>query len=146
MSLEQAIIDNSAALRELAEAIRSNPGAIVNNAQAAATTDGDGGKKPRGPGRPKKADAPAPAATTAAEPAAEVDPFADPSDPVPAKTYTVEDVRKALIELSKKDKPKATAILKSCKNKDGGECASIGEIKPDDYARVVQEATAAASA
>lgn len=140
MSLEAAITENTAAIRELIAALAN--GAAVPAAGAA----GEAAAAPKGRGRPPKAkeEPAAAAASESKEEQAELDPFADDTAPPAAqKTYAVEDVRKALIDLSKKNKDKATAILKSCKKADGAECASIGEIAPADYARVVTEATAA---
>lgn len=142
MSLEQAINDNTAAVRDLIAALANGGPAVTNNAPAAA-----GEPEKKGRGRPPKDKTEAAATTPAATPdPVEEDPFADPSDAAPAKTYTIDDVRKALIDLSKKDKPKASSILAGCKNKDGAEAKSIGEILPADYAAVVGEAEKAIKA
>jgi hypothetical protein len=137
MSLEQAINDNTAAVRDLIAALANGAPAAGNNSAAPAA------EEKKGRGRPPKEKTEAAPEAKQPDPPAEEDPFADASDPVPEKTYTTDDVRKALIDLSKKDKPKATSILAGCTNKDGKPAASIGEILPADYARVVKDATEA---
>jgi hypothetical protein len=144
MSLEAAITENTAAIRELIATLANGVAAAPVSTSAAAPAAGE---PARGRGRPKKEPAPAPAATSAEpETAVDDDPFADEApaaEPEKPKAYAVEDVRKALIELSKTNRDKATAIMKSCTNKDGKPCASIGEIPTAEYARVVKEAEAA---
>ncbi len=150
MSLEAAITENTAAVRELIAAL-SNAGTVLPPGTlppgVTASAAAPAGEPARGRGRPKKETAPA---ATQAEPENTVDddPFADEApaaEPEKPKVYAVEDVRKALIELSKSNRDKATAIMKSCTNKDGKPCASIGEIPTAEYARVVKEAEAEAA-
>jgi hypothetical protein len=151
MSLEQAITENTAALRELAAAITAAAarGATTINTVIEA---GDGAtEEKKGRGRPKKetpaadskpADPPATQQIAAAE---DVDPFADEAPAAaPAKTYTLEDVRKAFIDLAKTKKEAAKVILGEFTSKDGKPCAQIAEIVPSDYPSAIAKIEAAA--
>lgn len=137
MSLEQALIDNTAAIRELIAAISNG---IPTTAQqvVAVVEEAKVEEKPAKKGKPEKAETPKQEAAATPEPKEEVAPAAD-EDEGPVATY--QDAATAITQLSKvKGRDAAVALLK----KFGA--SKLPEVKPEDFNAIVAEANAQAGA
>lgn len=131
MSLEQAIQANTAALRDLIAAIANG---IPTTAQqvAAVVEEAKVEEKPAKKGKPEKTEAPKQEVAATPEPKEEAAPVADDA---PEATY--QDAAAAITALSKaKGRDAAVALLK----KFGA--SKLPEVKPEDFATIVADATA----
>lgn len=131
MSLEQAIQANTAALRDLIAAIANG---IPTTAQqvAAVVEEAKVEEKPAKKGKPEKTETPKQEVAATPEPKEEAVPAADDA---PEVTY--QDAAAAITQLSKaKGRDAAVALLK----KFGA--SKLPEVKPEDFAAIVADATA----
>lgn len=139
MSLEQAIQENTAVLRELIAVMKGAQVAVpVVVEETAAAVEAKPAKK----GKPEKAETPKPEVVATPEPKEEVAPAADEDedeDEGPAATY--QDAATAITQLSKvKGRDAAVALLK----KFGA--SKLPEVKPEDFNAIVAEANTQAGA
>ena len=135
MSLEQALIENTATLRELIAVMK---GAQVASPVVVEETAAIQETKPAKKGKPEKAETPKQEPVATPEPKEEVAPVAD-EDEGPAATY--QDAATAITQLSKvKGRDAAVALLK----KFGA--SKLPEVKPEDFNAIVAEANAQAGA
>lgn len=131
MSLEQALIDNTAAIRELIAAI-SNGVPTTAQQVAAVVEEAKVEEKPVKKGKPEKAETPKQEVAATPEPKEEVAPAADDA---PVVTY--QDAAAAITALSKaKGRDAAVALLK----KFGA--SKLPEVKEEDFAAIVANANA----
>lgn len=128
MSLEQAITDHAAALRELAAAIRATVGATHDSTAAAADkviTDA------------KASAATKQQATVVTKPADEVKAAATTATSADAAAPTYDDVKAKVLELSKdKGRDQVVALLQ----RHG--VAKAPDLKPEQYAAVITDVEA----
>ena len=136
MSLEQAIQENTAVLRELIAVMKGAQVAVpvVVAEETAAVEE----TKPAKKGKPEKAETPKQEPVATPEPKEEVAPAAD-EDEGPVATY--QDAATAITQLSKvKGRDAAVALLK----KFGA--SKLPEVKPEDFNAIVTEANVQAGA
>lgn len=137
MTIEALLTENNAKLGAILEALTKGgvPAATASTGSAAASEPAK-----RGRGRPVKGEetAPVAAATPAAGPAEDDESFLDDevAETPPAKKYTKDDVRAALIAYGKKHTPEASRQLLK---KEGG-ADTLSALAEDKYATVVAAA------